>query len=63
MKATQDLLSQVHGLHLQSMQELGSIQEVDRILARTLMVEFSRIQLIIQEDLAKSLLALRADSP
>ena len=61
MKATRDILNQVHGLRLQSMQELGSIREVDRVLARTLMVEFSRVQLIIQEDLAKSLLAVRED--
>ena len=34
---------------------------MDRVLAPTLMAEFSRIQLIVHEDVAKSLLALRAD--
>ena len=34
---------------------------MDRALARTLMVEFTRLQLIINEYLIKSLLALRAD--
>ena len=33
LKATQHLLNQVHGLRLQSMHELGSIKEVDRVLA------------------------------
>ena len=61
LKAAQDILNQVHGLCLQSMHELGSIREVDRVLVQTLMAEFLRIQLIIQEDVAKSLLALRAD--
>ena len=34
---------------------------MDRTLARALMVEFVRLQLIINEDLTKSLLALHAD--
>ena len=33
MKTTQEILDQVHALHLQSMHELESIQEVDRTLA------------------------------
>ena len=53
--------TQVHALHLQSMHELGSIREVDRTLAQTLMAEFTRLQLIVNEDLIKSLLALHAD--
>ena len=59
LKATRDVFDQIHGLRLRSMQELGSIREVDRVLARTLMAEFSRVHLIVQEDLAKSLEALR----
>ena len=43
------------------MHEMGSVWEVDRILARTLMAEFVRLQLIVSEDLTKSLLALRSD--
>ena len=34
---------------------------MDRTLAQTLMVEFARLQLIVNEDLTKSLLALCAD--
>ena len=43
------------------MHKMGSVQEVDWILARTLMAEFVRLQLIVGEDLTKSLLALRSD--
>ena len=40
---------------------MGSMQEVDQTLAQTLMAEFVRLQLIVGEDLTKSLLALRSD--
>ena len=41
------------------MHEMGSVQEVDRTLARTLMA--ARLQLIVGEDFTKSLLALHTD--
>ena len=40
---------------------MGSVREVDRTLAQTLMAEFVRLQLIVGEDLTKSLMALRTD--
>ena len=43
------------------MHKMGSVQEVDRPLARTLMVEFARLQLIVGEDFTKSLIALHTD--
>ena len=43
------------------MHEMGSVQELDRILAQTPMVEFARLHLIVGEDFTKSLLALRLD--
>ena len=43
------------------MHEMGSVQEVDRILAQSLMAEFVRLQLIVGEDLTKSLMALHTD--
>ena len=43
------------------MHEMGSIREVDRTLARTLMAEFARLQLIVGEDFTKSLIALCTD--
>ena len=43
------------------MHEMGSVQEVDRTLAQTLMAEFVKLQLIVGEDLTKSLMALCTD--
>ena len=40
---------------------MESVREVDRTLAQTLMAEFVRLQLIVGEDLTKSLMALRTD--
>ena len=55
------ILDQAHALQLQSMEDLGRIRELDRMLAGALMAEFSRVQLIVQEDVGKSLVALRRD--
>ena len=55
------ILDQAHALQIQSMGDLGRIRDLDRTLAGTLMAEFSRIQLIVQEDVGKSLVALRSD--
>ena len=43
------------------MHEMGSMHELDRTLARTLMAEFTRLQLIVGEDFTNSLIALHAD--
>ena len=43
------------------MHEMGSVREVDQTLARTLMAEFARLQLIVGEDFTKSLIALCTD--
>ena len=55
------ILDQAHALQLQSMADLGRIRELDRTLAGTLMAEFSCVQLIVLEDVSKSLVALRSD--
>ena len=55
------ILDQAHALQLQSMGDLGHIRDLDRTLAGTLMAEFSRVQLIVQEDVGKSLVALQSD--
>ena len=55
------ILDQVHALQLQSMGDLGHIRDLDRTLAGTLMAKFSHVQLIVQEDVGKSLVALRSD--
>ena len=61
LQMARSILDQAHALQLQSMGDLGHIRDLDRTLAGTLMVEFSRVQLIIQEDVGKSLVALRSD--
>ena len=55
------ILDQAHALQIQSMGDLGRIRDLDRTLAGTLMAKFSRVQLIVQEDVGKSLVALRSD--
>ena len=51
----------VHAIRLQTMHEMGGMRELERTLVHTLMAEFARLQLIIGEDLTKSLIALRSD--
>ena len=61
LQMARSILDQAHALQIQSMGDLGRIRDLDRTLARTLMAEFSRVQLIVQEDVGKSLVALRSD--
>ena len=58
IETTQEILACIHALRLQTMHEMGNVQELDRTLARMLMTEFMRLQLIIGWDLTKSLIAL-----
>ena len=59
IETTQEILACVHALCLQTMHEMGSVQELDRTLARMLMAEFARLQLTIGQDLTRSLIALQ----
>ena len=61
LQMARSILDQANALQLQSMEDLGHIRELDRTLAGALMAEFSRVQLIVQEDVGKSLAALRSD--
>ena len=61
LQMASSILDQAHALQLRSMRDLGRIRDLDRTLARTLMAEFSHVQLIVQEDVRKSLVALRSD--
>ena len=61
LQMARSILDQAHALQIQSMGDLGRIRDLDRTLAGTLMAEFSRMQLIVQEDVGKSLVALRSD--
>ena len=40
---------------------MGSTRELDRILAQSLMAKFTRVQLVIRQDLTKSLITLQLD--
>ena len=44
---TQGILERVHAIRLQALYKMGSICELDRTLARALMAEFARVQLVI----------------
>ena len=61
LETARKILAHVHTICLQAMHEMGSIQELDQTLAHTLMAEFTRLQLIIGEDLTKSLIAFHTD--
>ena len=54
-------MDQVHNLHLQLMQEMGFIQEIDQALSKSLMVEFLRLKAIIGDDLSGTLQTWQAD--
>ena len=61
LQMARSILDQDHALQIQSMGDLGHIRDLDRTLAVTLMAEFSHVQLIVQEDVGKSLVALWSD--
>ena len=56
-----EVMDQVHNLHLQLMQEMGFIQEIDQALSKSLMVEFLRLKVIIRDDLSGTLRTWKAD--
>ena len=61
MELVHDTLDQVYALCLETLQEIGFIREVDRALAKSIMSEFIRLQLIVGDDLNTSLWAMHAD--
>ena len=56
-----EVMDQVHNLHLQLMQEMGFIREIDQALSKSLMVEFLRLKAIIADDLSGTLWTWQAD--
>ena len=58
IETMQEILVRIHALRLQTMHEMGSVRDLDRTLACVLTAEFARLQLIIGQDLTKSLIAL-----
>ena len=61
LETAREILEHIHTIHLQAIHEMGSVRELEWTLVHTLMAEFARLQLIIGEDLTKSLIALRSD--
>ena len=61
IELVRDTLDQVYALRLETLQEMGFIWEVDRALAKSMMSEFIRLQLIVGDDLNTSLWAMHAD--
>ena len=56
-----EVMDQVHNLHLQTVQEMGFIREIDQALSKSLMVEFLRLKVIIGDDLSETLQTWQAN--
>ena len=52
------ILNHIHAIHLQAIHDMGGVRELEQTAVCTLMAEFARLQLILGEDLTKSLSAL-----
>ena len=61
LETAHEILEHIHAIHLQTMHEMGGMRELERTLVCTLMAEFARLQLILGEDLTKSLSALHSE--
>ena len=55
------ILEHIHAIHLQAIHDMGGVRELEQTAVHTLMAEFARLQLILGEDLTKSLSALRSE--
>ena len=58
LETAREILEHIHSICLQTMHEMGGMRELEQTLVHTLMAEFARLQLILGEDLTKSLSAL-----
>ena len=56
-----EVMDQVHNLHLETVQEMGFIREIDQALSKSLMVEFLRLKVITRDDLSETLRTWQAD--
>ena len=56
-----EVMDQVHDLHLQLLQEMGFVREIDQALSKSLMVEFLRLKIIIGDDLSGALQTWQTD--
>ena len=55
------IIERIHALRLQILHNMGGMRELEQVTVCTLMAEFARLQLILCEDLTKSLSALRSE--
>ena len=58
LETTLGIFKHIHALHLQILHDMGGMRELEQAAVHTLMAEFARLQLILGEDLTKSLLSL-----
>ena len=56
-----EVMDQVHNLHLEMVQEMGFVREVDQALSKSLMVEFLRLKVITGDDLSATLRTWQTD--
>ena len=56
-----EVMDQVHNLHLEMVQEMGFIREIDQALSKSLMVEFLRLKVITGDDLSATLQTWQAN--
>ena len=56
-----EVMDQVHNLHLQTVQEMGFIREIDQAFSKSLMVEFLRLKVIAGDDLSETLRTWQAN--
>ena len=61
LETTLGILECIHALRLQALHDVGGMRELEQAAVCTLMAEFARLQLILAEDLTKSLSALRSE--
>ena len=56
-----EVMDQMHNLHLQTVQEMGFIREIDQAFSKSLMVEFLRLKVITGDELSEILQIWQAD--
>ena len=56
-----EVLDRVHDLHLQLLQEMGFVHEINEALSKSLMVEFLRVKIIIGDELSRALRTWHTD--
>ena len=60
-RIVQETLDTFHDFRIEAIQGMGVIREIDRSLSKGMMSEFLRLQLIMCNDLSKSLTSLRSE--